>query len=126
MFGRPLFSRRGAPDELAADRNQLARMVALLGPPPPQLQADSGPRALVFFNEDRSTKGEILNESLESVLASCLERVGQTMTTEESEAFLAFVRKTLTWTQEKRASASELINDPWLAEVEDPWLPRVK
>lgn len=126
MFGRPLFSRRGSPDELAADRNQLARMVALLGPPPPQLLADSGPRALVFFNEDGSTKGEILNESPESVLASRLERVGQTMTTEESEAFLAFIRKTLTWTQEKRASASELINDPWLAGVEDPWLPRVK
>jgi serine/threonine-protein kinase SRPK3 len=95
MFGRPLFSRRGAT---AADRNQLARMVALLGPPPSRLLADSGPRVLVFFNEDRSTKGEILNESLESVVASRLERVGRTMTTEESEAFLSFIRKTLTWT----------------------------
>jgi hypothetical protein len=55
------FSRRGALDE-AANRNQLARMVALLGPPPPQLLADSGPRALIFFDEDESIKGEILNE----------------------------------------------------------------
>jgi serine/threonine-protein kinase SRPK3 len=125
MFGRRLLSRRDGTDELAADRNQLARMVALLGLPPPQLLTDSGPRALEFFNEDGSAKGEVPNETLESVLASHLGRVGQTMTAEESKAFLAFLRKTLTWTQEKRASASELINDPWLAGENDPWLPRV-
>ena len=60
MFGRALLSGRGAPDKLAADRNQLVQMVALLGPPPPQLLADSSPGALLFFNEDGSTKGERL------------------------------------------------------------------
>jgi hypothetical protein len=92
-------------------------MVALLGPTPPQVLADSGSCALVFFNEGRSTKGEILNESLESVLTSRLERVGQTMMTEESEAFLAFLQKTSTWTQNTRAHACELINDPWLPKI---------
>ena len=118
MFGRPLFSRRGAPDELTADKNQLARMVALLGPPPPQLLDDSGPRALEFFNEDGSPKGEAPNETLESVLASSLERVERTMTTEESKAFLDFLRRTLTWTEEERATASELLNDPWLHSIQ--------
>src|SRR5437879_13757033 len=113
MFGRHLFSRRDAPDELTADKNQLARMVALLGPPPPQLLEDSGPRALENFNEDRSPKGEAPNETLELVLSSSLERVKQTMTAEESRAFLAFLRRTLAWRAEERPTASELINDPW-------------
>jgi len=106
--------------------NQLARMVTLLGPPPPQLLDDSGPRALEFFNEDGSPKGEAPNETLESILASSLERVGQTMTAEESEAFLAFLRRTLTWTEEERPTASDLLNDPWLAQVNGPPLPKVK
>ncbi len=89
-------------------------MVALLGPPPRQLLDDSGPRALEFFNEDGSPKGEAPNETLELVLASSLERVEQTMTAEESGAFLAFLRRTLTWTEEERPTASELIDDPWL------------
>jgi hypothetical protein len=47
------------PDEVTADKNQLAGMVALLGPPPEALLADSGPRALQNFDEDRSAKGEV-------------------------------------------------------------------
>jgi len=78
-------------------------VVALLGPTPPRLLADSGPRALEIFNEDGSAKGEVSNETLESVLASSLERVGQTMTAEESKAFLAFIRKTLTWVVESES-----------------------
>ena len=106
MSGLSLFSRQGAPDELAADKNHLTQMVTLLGPPPPQLLTDSGSRALVFFNEGGTAKGEVQNKTLESVLRSSLERVGRSMTAEESEAFLAFIRKTLTWTEGKRASAS--------------------
>ena len=59
MFGQHLFSRRNGPEQATADKNQLAQMVALLGPPPPQLLADSGPRALEFFNEDGFAQGEI-------------------------------------------------------------------
>jgi serine/threonine-protein kinase SRPK3 len=90
-------------------------MVALLGPPPEALLADSGPRALEIFNEDGSAKGDAPNETLEVVLASSQEHARETMTVEESEVFLAFIRRTLTWTEEKRASASELLNDPWIA-----------
>ena len=115
MFGRSLFSSQGTLDGQTADMNQLARMVALLGPPPPQLLTDSGPRASEFFNEDGSAKGEVQTETLESALRLSAERVNNTMTAEESEAFLAFIRKTLTWTQEERASVSELLKDPWVA-----------
>jgi len=117
MFGRHLFSRQGAPDEQTADKNQLARIVALFGPPPPQLLADSGPRALEFFNEDGSAKGEVPNETLELVLAESLQRTKKTMTGEESAAFLSFIRHTLTWTEEKRATAASLLKDPWVARV---------
>jgi hypothetical protein len=68
----------------------------------------SGPRALKNFSEDGFAKADVPNETLESVLASSLERTKKTMTVEESEAFLAFMSRTLTWTDEKRASASEL------------------
>ena len=87
-------------------------MVALLGLPSEVLLADSGPRALEFFNEDGSAKANVPNETLETVFTSCLERAKKTMTVEESEAFLAFIRRALQWTEEERASASELLNDP--------------
>jgi serine/threonine-protein kinase SRPK3 len=90
-------------------------MVALLGPPPEAFLADSGPRALEFFNENGSAKGDVPNETLESVLASSLEHAKPKMTDEESAAFLAFIRRALTWTEEERASASELLNDPWIS-----------
>jgi serine/threonine-protein kinase SRPK3 len=92
-------------------------MVALLGPPSEVLLADSGPRALKFFNEDGTAKGDVsLNDlMLESVLASSLEqRTKGTMTDEELKVFLAFIRRTLTCIDEKRASAEELLDDPLL------------
>ena len=90
-------------------------MAALLGLPPRGFLADLGPRALEFFNEDGSAIGASPNETLESALASALEHAKDAMTVEESEAFLTFIRRTLTWTEGQRASASELLNDPWIA-----------
>ncbi|KAG6902621.1 hypothetical protein C0995_014227 [Termitomyces sp. Mi166 len=117
LFGHHLFSssRRGAPDPQTADKNQVAWMAAFFGPPPPQLLADSGPRALKFFNENGSAKGEVPSETtLESVLKSSLERKEETMTEEDAAAFLTFIRRTLKWTQEERATAAELLEDPWI------------
>ena len=45
----------------------------------------------------------------------------------ESEVLLAFIKlEALSWTEEKRASTFESINEHWLAEVIDPCLPGVK
>ncbi|KAG6827137.1 hypothetical protein H0H92_013055 [Tricholoma furcatifolium] len=122
MFDHHLFSDRhlkGATpvDERTADRDQLARMASLLGQPPQELLLAPGPAALEFFNEDRSAKGNASNETLESAFASCLARVNKTMSPEESKAFLAFIKRTLTWMPDKRPSASELLKDPWLKSV---------
>ncbi|KAF8885077.1 hypothetical protein CPB84DRAFT_1788659 [Gymnopilus junonius] len=114
MFGRHFFSRKGVPIERTTEKNQLARRVALLGPPPEALLADSGPRVLEFFNEYGSAKGDVPNETLELVLASSLEHAKKAMTVQELETFLAFLRRTLT--EENKASASELLKDPWIAD----------
>ncbi|KAF8891451.1 kinase-like domain-containing protein [Gymnopilus junonius] len=121
LLGENLFPQMRGLDPHTASQNQLARMVALLGPPPEALLADSGPRALEFFNPDGSPKGEVPSDTLESLLASGLERTEKTMTTEESAAFLAFLRRTLTWTEEGRVSVEELLVDPWIAEESSRW-----
>ncbi|KAF8891448.1 kinase-like domain-containing protein [Gymnopilus junonius] len=122
LLGQNLFPRTWALDTHTADKNQLARMVALLGPPPSSF-LDVGPRALDFFNQDGSPKGEVQNpsETLESLLASSLERTKKMMTAEESAAFLSFLRRALTWTPEGRVSAEELLWDPWIASRAECW-----
>ena len=57
MLGRHLFSREGGTDESTTEKNQLAQMVALLGPVPEELLADSGPRALDFSMTTGRQKG---------------------------------------------------------------------
>ena len=108
---------RTAPSHIR-DANHLARISTLLGPPPSSLLTSSSPRALEFFNPDGSLQGQTSvsepNDTLESVLASALERAGKTMGAEESRAFLAFLRHALTWCEDERASAGELVRDRWL------------
>lgn len=67
VFGQQLFSRKVAHDEDTADKNQFAWMVALLGPPPEALLADSGPSTRC--QNFGSVKGGVPNETLELVLA---------------------------------------------------------
>lgn len=117
IFGRHLFTRQGEGEQ-TADENQLAQMAALLGPPPPELLTDSGPRALEFFDGSGSAKGKAPEESLEARLTSALSSEGmdESMTDEESSAFLAFIRRSLTWTAGERASASDLLRDTWITQ----------
>lgn len=112
MFGRSLFSPTAESNsKSAADVDHLAQMVALLGPPPCELLADAGPRALEFFNSDGSSKGQIPGYTFESLLDANLERIGENMPEEDKEDFLYFMRSTLTWTAEERASATELLDE---------------
>lgn len=112
MFGTQLFPRvaraDNAADELNDDTDHVARLVALLGPLPAELLRESGPRALEFFNEDGSLKGQVPNISFESLLDENLDRLNRTM---ERECFLRFMRRALTWTAGARATASELVDE---------------
>jgi hypothetical protein len=93
MFGRPFFSRRGAPDELVtADKNQLLGWLPCLD----HWHLRHSSRLIrahvsLYFSTraGQLTKGEVPNETSRiSVLASSLERVGLTMAADESEVFL--------------------------------------
>ncbi|KIM36880.1 hypothetical protein M413DRAFT_77652 [Hebeloma cylindrosporum] len=110
LFGRSLFSSTVKNNsKSAADVDHLAQMVALIGPPPPELLAEAGPRALEFFNHDGSAKGRISGYTFESLLEGNLERLGKSMREEEKEALLFFMRRTLTWRAEERATATGLL-----------------
>ncbi|KAG6834735.1 hypothetical protein H0H93_007754, partial [Arthromyces matolae] len=117
VVGDHLFPREKNPDRpQEADRNHLGLMVALLGLPPRTLLQRSGTRADIFFNEDGSFKGEVPNVTFESTLASSLKGNNkEVMTPDECQLFLALMRRTLTWSQEDRATADELLKDRWIS-----------
>ncbi|KAF8891452.1 kinase-like domain-containing protein [Gymnopilus junonius] len=111
LLDQNLFPRPSGLDTHTADQNQLARMVALLGPPPRRFWRLGSPRSRVF-QRGRVSQGEVPSETLESLLASSLEQRKKTLTAEESAAFLAFLRRTLTWTGK---------GDPWIVDDASKW-----
>ncbi|RAL06582.1 kinase-like protein [Aspergillus homomorphus CBS 101889] len=104
---RKLFTARDEDGDLY-DAAHLAQLIAALGPPPPNFLRRNPDRKGDFWDRD----GKWLNlapipnrrtfEALESRL-------------EDKSGFLRFIRKALTWMPEDRATAKELLQDPWLA-----------
>ncbi|KAL8667885.1 MAG: hypothetical protein Q9202_000350 [Teloschistes flavicans] len=93
--------------ELSAGR-RLAQTIALLGPPPKEL-LERGIRSKDFFNEDGSFKHpELIPEDLS------LESSFPSLQGDEKGEFLAFLRSMIDWLPERRKTARELLNDPWL------------
>ncbi|RDL42459.1 uncharacterized protein BP5553_02438 [Venustampulla echinocandica] len=101
-----LFTARDDDGDLY-DAAHLAQLIAALGPPPPEFLAKNPERRADFWDE----QGEWLGlapipdhrtmEALETQL-------------EDKSGFLQFMRRALTWLPEKRATAKELLQDPWL------------
>ncbi|KAJ9292808.1 hypothetical protein DTO271G3_8383 [Paecilomyces variotii] len=103
---RHLFSARN-PEGKLDDGYHLAEMQAVLGSPPPEFLARSE-SSLQFWDKTGNWKGitpfpdynlETLEERLES---------------DEKDDFLRFLRRMLCWLPEERATAKELLFDPWL------------
>ncbi|KAJ0415775.1 protein kinase [Aspergillus carlsbadensis] len=89
-----------------SDSHHLAEIVAILGLPPQEiLQSEY---ATQFFDDQGGwiSATEIPNISLESLEAN--------LQGEDQASFLRFIRKMLQWRPEDRASAKELLSDPWL------------
>lgn len=84
-------------------------MINLLGPPPPDLLA-RGKLKDKFFSDT----GEFLAADLLTKRVPLEERENTLVGQEERESFLHFMRKMLQWEPEKRSSAKELAEDPWL------------
>ncbi|PWY83804.1 protein kinase [Aspergillus sclerotioniger CBS 115572] len=89
-------------DKKSSDSHHLAEMVAILGPPPNDMLRRSE-YAREFFDTEGSWKHA-------TEIPSNLRGTHQ-------EQFLCFLRKMLQWRPKNRASAKELLSDPWLKSV---------
>uniref|UniRef100_A0A0D2XIU6 non-specific serine/threonine protein kinase n=1 Tax=Fusarium oxysporum (strain Fo5176) TaxID=660025 RepID=A0A0D2XIU6_FUSOF len=108
LFGmNRLFTARDGDGEMS-DAAHLAELMATLGPPPRKfLQRNSG-RAADFWDEQVGKWKGLApipkNRSLEELET----KLG------DSSAFIAFLRRILTWMPEDRPTAKVLLQDPWL------------
>ena len=88
----------------------LAQYIGYLGPPPLKILKQS-PLMAEYFDEQGSWAFEcelpISETSLEGFVTSISPG-------KEKDLFMKFIRKALTWDQEARATANELIEDEWL------------
>ena len=128
MENRSLFE---AVDPLKTEYNDpahLARITALLGPPPQDLLA-RGKRTSLFYDPEG---GFLLKTAPESVSYLLIYETGELkglnftpqnfnlessvtkIEGQDKRIFLAFVRRMLTWQPEDRSTAKELLSDPWL------------
>ncbi|KAJ5519728.1 hypothetical protein N7463_000181 [Penicillium fimorum] len=91
------------------EASYLAELIAVLGPPPAAFLALNPEKAAQFWDEEGRWKGIVpipdigMLESLEGQLDLPL-------------AFVKFMRKTLTWMPNERATAKDILEDPWLKE----------
>ncbi|MCJ1400130.1 hypothetical protein MMC11_003334 [Xylographa trunciseda] len=104
--GKEMFHDR-LPSREQSIGSHLARMIALLGPPPKDL-LERGILTKHFFDEHGIfiASKDIANTSLE------VEE--ETLEGEEKVEFLRFLRRMLCWRPQDRASAGELLKDPWM------------
>lgn len=82
-------------------------MVAILGPPPPAFLGRSQASWTYFKRDGGSKSGVAIPDVSMETLAKRLEG-------EDKSMFLDFLRKMLGWDPEKRQTARQLLEDPWL------------
>ncbi|KAE8152754.1 protein kinase [Aspergillus avenaceus] len=93
-----------------SDSHRLAGMTAIMGAPPKEMLKNSE-YATNFFDSDGNWIG---NAEIPSISLEKLE--GNLQDTQQS-LFLCFLRKMLRWLPEDRATAKELLADPWLKSI---------
>lgn len=125
-----LFTARDEDGDLY-DAAHLAQLIAALGPPPSEFLAKNMNRKADFWNEQGTLtirREKRRNMCTETLLTSAttgdwlgLAPIpdGRTMEAletrlEDKTGFLRFIRRALTWMPESRATARELLQDPWL------------
>ncbi|KAJ9214878.1 hypothetical protein DTO166G4_3470 [Paecilomyces variotii] len=103
---RHLFSARDPKGKLD-DGYHLAEIQAVLGSPPPEFLARSE-SSLQFWDKTGNWKG------VTSLPDYNLETLEERLESDEKDDFLRFLRRMLCWIPEERATAKELLFDPWL------------
>ncbi|KAE8371693.1 kinase-like protein [Aspergillus bertholletiae] len=101
-----LFKARN-PEGKLDDGYHLAEMQAVLGGAPPELLTRSE-RGLQFWDENGTWKG------VPPIPDYTLEVLEERLQGDEKSDFLRFLRRMLCWLPEERATAKELLFDPWL------------
>ncbi|KAK4615771.1 Serine/threonine-protein kinase SRPK [Fulvia fulva] len=104
--GKHLFNEK-LPTREASAGTHLSKMIALMGPPPPDLAENAG-----VWDKFLDAEG-CLNPGIKTFQGS-LEDEDEIFEGDEKTAFLSFTRKMLRWRPEDRLSAKELLEDSWL------------
>ncbi|KAI1913070.1 hypothetical protein LOZ64_004223 [Ophidiomyces ophidiicola] len=118
-----LFTARDDDGDLY-DAAHLAQLIAAIGPPPRKFLEKNRERMADFWNEkgtgyERFILIFLSNKCLGEWLGLAPIPYGRTMESlesrlEDKSGFLRFIRRALTWLPEDRATAKELLQDPWL------------
>ena len=123
--GKHIFYGKDPKESKYTTRAHLAEMIALMGPPPPEL-LKKGKRTAEFFDEDgencptRATlfanpagqwRGRIPVPDRTS-----LEESEEYLEGSNKEAFLRLLQKMVQWRPEDRQTADQLLEDDWLNE----------
>ncbi|QRV84712.1 kinase domain protein [Ceratobasidium sp. AG-Ba] len=108
LEGRPLCDGLDSGCNEYTVRAQIAQLIALLGPPPPEFLAQMDRAPIHFFPDGRFKSPELIPEgyTLESSVTQ--------LKGEDKRLFLEFARRMLCWLPEDRATCKELLSDPWL------------
>ncbi|KAK3331707.1 kinase-like domain-containing protein [Cercophora scortea] len=106
LQGKTLFTAR-KEDGSFSDGVHLAELIGALGPPPADLLARSGERALEYWDEDGAW-GNFVPIPAQQTLDAAESKL------QNKTKFLQFMQRTLAWDPAKRLTAKELLEDPWL------------
>ncbi|KAH9216886.1 kinase-like domain-containing protein [Leptodontidium sp. 2 PMI_412] len=136
-----LFTNINSKDGKYMARNHLAQMIALLGPPPKELLArEQGMRSCNFAPTVENDENKLCNKAYEFYNGPFFDSEGEflypdlvprglklentisSLEEQEKQGFLDFVvGSMLCWDPEKRMTANELLQHPWLAGTVLPW-----
>ncbi|TVY58857.1 Serine/threonine-protein kinase SRPK [Lachnellula cervina] len=113
--GKHLFSGHDPKRDRYTTRAHLTELISIIGPPPLEL-IKRGERSAEWFDGDgkwiQPDKNE--PERLPLLPSSSLEAMEENLDGNNKELFLNFIRSMLRWEPEKRKTARELLDDPWL------------
>ncbi|KAI1909054.1 hypothetical protein LOZ12_004359 [Ophidiomyces ophidiicola] len=107
----PPFSGCGPGSTTYSVEAHLAQMIRLLGPPPPELLSRGDP---AIVSRLFSKEGEFKYPHLIPPDGYGLSSITPFLEGEDKRLFLEFAKRMLKWLPEQRATAAELIEDPWL------------
>ncbi|KFY96073.1 hypothetical protein V498_02927 [Pseudogymnoascus sp. VKM F-4517 (FW-2822)] len=125
--GKHLFSGQDPNRGRYTTRAHLTELISVLGPPPLEL-IKRGKRSAEWFDGNGKwlEPDENEPERLPLLPSSSFEAAEENLNGKDKELFLNFIKSMLQWEPEKRMTARELLNDPWLtrSQVTKPYVLR--